>query len=254
MSSQRSSPLQNKIAAITGASSGIGEAIAKALALEGVKVALGARRLEKLEEVKKQIASSEGSKTASVIYCDVVSRESVKHFILEAEQQLGGPIDILINNAGIMPLTFMKNVREDEWEQMVDVNIKGVLNGIGAVLPGMLLRKSGDIVNISSDAGRKVFPGAAVYCGTKWAVEGITQGLRMEIAGSGVRCLSIQPGATATELGSHIKDPDVIEASKSLKLSFLQAEDVANAVVYALKQPKHASVNEVLIRPESQGI
>jgi len=135
----------------------------------------------------------------------------------------------------------------------VDVNIKGVLNGVGAVLPGMLERKEGDIINISSDAGRKLFPGGAVYCATKWAVEAFTQGLRQETEGTKIRVLSIQPGATSSELGNSITDKSVFESfAKNPLERFLDAEDVANAVLYALQQPPHCAINEILLRPTCQ--
>jgi NADP-dependent 3-hydroxy acid dehydrogenase YdfG len=247
--------LSGKIAVVTGASSGIGASIAKFLAEEGAKVAMGARREDKLKQLKQDIENRLGSK-AQVVYfvTDVTKRQEVKDLVTNAEKHFGGPVSIMINNAGIMPLSFMKNVREDEWEKMVDVNIKGVLHGVGAVLPKMLERKEGDIVNISSDAGRKVFPGGTVYCSTKWAVEAITSGLRLEIAGSGVRVLSIQPGATKSELGHAIKDPEVIESGKKFaNMKLLESDDVARAVVFALKQPRHASINEIMLRPEQQG-
>jgi len=246
--------LNGKVAVITGASSGIGKSIAKALAESGVKVCLGARRLEKIEELKKEIESMHvGSKTAIAVQVDVVNKQQVKHLIERAEKELG-PVDILINNAGVMPLTYMKNIREEDWEQTIDVNVKGVLHGVGAVLKQMLQRKTGDIVNISSDAGRKVFPGGAVYCASKWAVEAITQGLRLELAESGVRFLSVQPGAVQTELATCIKDSDVLSAPSHFgkDFKFLQPEDIARAVVFGLKTPRHASMNEILIRPEMQ--
>jgi len=248
------SSLNGKVSVITGASSGIGLEIAKALAAAGVKVALGARREDRLVQLQKEIQNAPtGSKTAIVVTTDVTNKEQVRALISKAEKELG-PVDILINNAGVMHLGNMKNIREDEWDRMVDVNIKGVLHGIGAALPKMLERKSGDIVNISSDAGRKVFTSGTVYCATKWAVEAITAGLRNELAGTGVRFLSIQPGATESELGLHIHDPEVIEQSKSRpKMKYLESVDVAKAVVFALSMPKHASINEIMLRPEQQG-
>ena len=184
---------------------------------------------------------------------DVTKRDDVNGLVKAAEEQFSRPVDVLINNAGVMPLSFLKNLHQDEWDQMIDVNIKGVLNGIAAVLPGMTERKSGDIINISSDAGRKLFPGGAVYCGTKWAVEAITQGLRQETAGSNIRILSIQPGATSSELANLITDDGVKEMFASNPLErLLDAEDVASAVLYALQQPDHCAVNEILLRPNCQ--
>jgi len=237
----------NKVVVITGASSGIGEAIAKLLASKGAKVVLGARRTDRLEKVKEEITAAGGE--AHFVKTDVTKRDEVKALVAEATSTFG-PVDCMINNAGVMPLSMMKNVREDEWELMVDVNIKGVLNGIGAVLSGFRERNAGDIINISSDAGRKVFPGGAVYCGTKWAVEAITQGLRLETGGTNIRITSIQPGATTSELGNAIKDEEVL--SNFSPMRFLDAEDIARAVLYVIEQPPHCSVNEMLIRSVEQ--
>lgn len=241
--------LFGKVVVVTGASSGIGEAIAQTLAGRGCKVVLAARRVENLEQLKTKIMRSKGQ--CIVVQTDVCKREEVKALLHTAEKEYG-PIDILINNAGVMPLSFMKNCHEDEWERMIDVNVKGVLNCIAAVLPGMLERNSGDIVNISSDAGRKVFPSGAVYCATKWAVEAITQGLRLETAGTKLRIVSIQPGATKTELINTITDEEVKDMLAKGTMHLLDAQDVANSVVHALSQPPHCSVNEVLIRPTDQ--
>jgi len=249
------SSLNGKVAVITGASSGIGLEIAKSLAGAGAKVALGARREDRLLGLQKEIQNApSGSKTAIIAVTDVTSKDQVRALIEKAENELG-PVDILVNNAGVMHLTYMKNVREDEWDRMIDINIKGVLNGIAAVLPKMLERKSGDIVNISSDAGRKVFNSGTVYCATKWALEAITAGLRLELAGSGVRFLSIQPGSTNSELGNHIHDPEVLENNKKNPWSMksLESVDVARAVVFGLSMPRNASVNEIMLRPEQQG-
>ena len=155
--------------------------------------------------------NAQGSGKASYRLCDVVKRDEVNELVRFAEKQYEKPVDVLINNAGVMPLSFLKNLHQDEWDRMIDVNIKGVLNGIAAVLPSMRERKAGDIINISSDAGRKLFPGGTVYCATKWAVEAITQGLRQETEGTNIRVLSIQPGATSSELGSSITDQEVLD-------------------------------------------
>eukprot|EP00012_Vannella_robusta_P001155 CAMPEP_0206188246 /NCGR_PEP_ID=MMETSP0166-20121206/3462_1 /ASSEMBLY_ACC=CAM_ASM_000260 /TAXON_ID=95228 /ORGANISM="Vannella robusta, Strain DIVA3 518/3/11/1/6" /LENGTH=247 /DNA_ID=CAMNT_0053603941 /DNA_START=53 /DNA_END=792 /DNA_ORIENTATION=+ len=241
-----------KIVVITGASSGIGKSIAEVLSSNGANVCLGARREEKLKELTDAINGGDKGK-ATFCVTDVTNREQVVGLVKHAEEHFGKPVDVLINNAGVMPLSFFRNLHQDEWDRMIDVNIKGVLNGIAAVLPGMTERKSGDIINISSDAGRKLFPGGAVYCGTKWAVEAITQGLRQETAGSNIRILSIQPGATSSELGNSITDPEVFEMFKKDPLDrFLDSVDVANAVLYALQQPEHCAVNEILVRPTCQ--
>lgn len=244
--------LEGKVAVVTGASSGIGEAIAKRLAEAGAKVVLGARRTDRLEALKKEIEAAGG--IAAYKETDVVSRDQVVALIKTANDTFG-PVDILVNNAGVMLLSPIDALLQDEWERMLDVNVKGVLNGVAAVLPGMTERGKGDIVNISSDAGRKLFPTGAIYCASKWAVEAITQGLRSELSGKGLRVTSIQPGATTSELSSHITHEETKKGSEGFKnaIRFLDADDVARAVVYAVSQPPHAAVNEILIRPTQQG-
>eukprot|EP01098_Paradermamoeba_levis_P009056 TRINITY_DN3750_c0_g1_i1.p1 TRINITY_DN3750_c0_g1~~TRINITY_DN3750_c0_g1_i1.p1 ORF type:complete len:253 (-),score=85.50 TRINITY_DN3750_c0_g1_i1:89-847(-) len=246
--------LKGRTAIITGASSGIGRAVALALAHEGCKVAIAARRQDKLDELKQEIEKTGG--VVLVKQTDVVNRQQVKDLVAETIKTFGH-VDILINNAGIMPLTLLKNLHEDEWEKTIDVNVKGVLNGIGAVLPHMLERNSGDIINISSDAGRKVFSGGAIYCGSKWALEAITQGLRLETEGTKIRVTSIQPGGTYSELGNSITDSDPIlkkngEEYMSKVQKLLAGEDIARAVVYAATQPENCAINEILVRPTNQ--
>eukprot|EP01100_Stratorugosa_tubuloviscum_P010027 TRINITY_DN424_c4_g1_i1.p1 TRINITY_DN424_c4_g1~~TRINITY_DN424_c4_g1_i1.p1 ORF type:complete len:255 (+),score=142.87 TRINITY_DN424_c4_g1_i1:90-854(+) len=252
MTTNNSLVLAGKVAIITGASAGIGESIAKLLTQNGCNVALGARRLNKLEELKRQIDQNSNGRNCCVIaQTDVTKRSEVRALVKLAEQTFG-PVDILINNAGIMPLSFMKNLHEDEWDQMVDVNIKGVLNGVGAVLKGMLERNRGDIINISSDAGRKVFKSGTVYSGTKWFVEALTQGLRLETEGTALRITSIQPGATTSELAHSITDNEVKQMFSGSTMRFLDSDDVARAVLYVCTQPPHCSINEVMIRSVEQ--
>ena len=243
--------LQGKVAIVTGASSGIGEATALMLAKEGAKVTIAARRAERLTELQKKIEDAGGE--ALPIVTDVTHRTAVNYLADQTKEKFGR-IDILINNAGIMPLSLMKNLHIDEWEKMVDVNVKGVLYAIGAVLPVMREQKSGHIINISSVAGRKVMPGGAVYCATKFAVAALSEGLRMELSPSdNIRVTSIEPGAVETELTNTITDEEVKENMKWLeKLTPLQAEDIAEAIRHTLTQPKHVSINEVLIRPTEQ--
>ena len=243
--------LQGKVAIVTGASSGIGEATALMLAKEGVKVTIAARRAERLDELRKKIEEAGGE--ALPIVTDVTHRTAV-NYLAEHTKEKFGSIDILINNAGIMPLSMMKNLHVDEWEKMVDVNIKGVLFAIGAVIPVMREQKSGHIINISSVAGRKVMPGGAVYCATKFAVAALSEGLRMELSPSdNIRVTSIEPGAVDTELIDTITDDEIKENMGWLeKLTPLRAEDIAEAIRHALTQPKHVSINEVLIRPTGQ--
>lgn len=239
--------LSGKVAIVTGASSGIGEAIAKGLASEGAKVALAARRIERLEDLKKQIEGEGG--IAVCIKTDVTNREEVKELVRHTESVLG-PIDILVNNAGVMYYTMMKNLKEDQWERQIDLNCKGLTNCIGGVLDGMLERNSGHIVNLSSDAGRKGFPGLAVYSGTKFYVEGLSQALRQEVSGEGIRVTCIQPGDVKTELLSHTTDTEAKAAyDGSSNCKILEPSDIANAVIYATTQPDYVGVNEILIEP-----
>ena len=241
--------LKGKTAFITGASSGIGEATARALASEGVKVALVARRKDRLEALKKEIQQEGGE--AIISTADVTVKNEVRKAVAESLEAFG-QIDILINNAGIMPLSYMKNLHEDEWERMVDVNIKGVLFCIGAVLPAMLTQSSGHIVNVSSVAGRRVIPSGAVYCATKFAVAALSEGLRMELgATSNIRVTVIEPGIVATELVRTITDQDVMTTLGPMfaKIKPLKSEDIARAVLYAVTQPSHVNVNEILVMP-----
>jgi len=255
-------PLQGKVAVVTGASSGIGEAISKRLAEAGAKVMMGARRTDRLAALQKEIESAGGS--AAFKETDVVSRDQVVGLV-KAAQDTFGPVrsflplfcmvDIMVNNAGVMLLSPVTAFLQDEWERMLDVNVKGVLNGVAAVLPSMLERGTGDIINISSDAGRKLFPNGAIYCASKWALEAITQGLRSEVAGKGVRVTSIQPGVTHSELATHTTHEETKQmgAAFSKAIRFLDADDVARAVVYATSQPLHCAINEILVRPTQQG-
>ncbi|RNF41256.1 SDR family oxidoreductase [Planococcus salinus] len=239
-----------KTAIITGASSGIGQATAKELAKRGYQVMLGARREDRLRELKNDIELLGG--TAAYQVTDVTSSEQMKALAQAALDQFGR-IDVLVNNAGLMPLSFMNKLKIDEWDQMVDVNIKGVLYGIAAVLPHMEQQKEGHIINISSVAGHEVTPGSAVYSGTKYAVRAITEGLRKEIAPSlDIRATIVSPGAVATELTQTITDEDILTAFEGMEMKMLEAEDIANAIGYAVEQPAYVDVNEILIRPRQQ--
>ncbi len=244
--------LQGKVAVITGASSGIGEATALMLAEAGVKVAIAARRAEKLEELKKKIEAKGGE--ALIVITDVTHKTAVEYLINHTKDTFGS-VDILVNNAGIMPLSLMKNLKTDEWEKMVDVNIKGVLYAIGAVIPIMREQKSGHIVNISSVAGRKVLVGSAVYSATKFAVRALSEGLRMELSpNDGIKVTSIEPGAVETELTSTITDEEIMEGlKKMLDIETLKSEDIAEAILYVVKQADRVNVNEVMVMPTQQG-
>jgi NADP-dependent 3-hydroxy acid dehydrogenase YdfG len=246
------SNLNQKVVIITGASSGIGQATARKLAESGAHVMLTARREDRLKELKHEIVSAGGS--AVYHRADITQVEEVAEV---AKQTLStfGRIDALFNNAGLMPLSMMDKLHLKEWEQMVDVNIKGVLYGIAAVLPHMLERGQGHIINVSSVAGHVIFPGAAVYCGTKFAVRAITEGLRTDLRGkTDIRVSLISPGAVSTELSHTITDPDIIAAFKASDVTPLPAESIANAVKYVLEQPAHVDVNEIILRPVSQAL
>jgi NADP-dependent 3-hydroxy acid dehydrogenase YdfG len=241
-----------KTAIITGASSGIGKATAYALVKEGFAVILSARSIDKLNEIKSELLSK-GHK-AIAVKADVTKRNDMKEVAKAALDEFG-QIDVLVNNAGIMPLSFMKNLHEDEWEQTIDVNVKGVVNSIAAVLPAMMEQKNGHIVNISSIAGISVFPSAAVYCGTKYAVEAITEGIRLELTVPyNIRATSIRPGGVETNLMSTITDQEVFAAfePKFKSVKMLDSEDIAKAIVYAVTQDPTISIDHVCVRPSNQ--
>jgi len=246
--------LKNKVALITGASSGIGYATSIALSKAGAHVAAGARRAERLKELEKEISDFRGAEIL-IHDLDVADRANCNSFV-DAAVKKWGTVDILVNNAGLMPLSFFKNNKFDEWERMIDVNIKGVLYCTSAVLPYMLQKESGHIVNLSSVAGRLVFAGGTVYCATKHAITAFSEGLRIEFSPrSKIRVTCIEPGTVSTELLETITDESMsrfIEASK--KMETLQAHDIADAIMYAVQAPLHVNVNEILIRPTQQVI
>lgn len=243
--------MMGKTAIITGASSGIGQAAAKELANKGFSVMLAARREDRLVELKKEIEDAGGRAAYKVT--DVTSAAEMKALADAAIAEFGG-IDVMLNNAGLMPLSFLNKLKIDEWDQMVDVNIKGVLYGIAAVLPHMEERKEGHIINISSVAGHDVTKGSAVYSGTKFAVRAITEGLRQELdPAMNIRATIVSPGAVTTELAETITDEDILSSfANGPSMEFLQAEDIARAIAYAVEQPAHVDVNEILIRPRQQ--
>lgn len=243
--------MADTVAVVTGASSGIGRATARTLAEKGVRVALGARRRERLEGLAAEIGDAGGQAIPYAV--DVSCRQECEDFTRHVINEWGR-IDILVNNAGLMPLSFVKNLHVDEWDRMVDVNIKGVLYCTAAVLPHMLAAKSGHIVNVSSVAGRIVFPAGSVYCATKHAVTAFSEGLRQELSvRKNIRVTCIEPGVVATELTDTITDQSLqgfVENSK--KMEALQSQDIADAIAYAVSSPGHVNVNEVLIRPVTQ--
>jgi len=245
--------LQNKVAVVVGASSGIGAAVVRALNAEGARVALAARREEALLEIQAGLEDRDGQMSI-VAPADVTDREQVDSLVRRTGEELG-PVEILVNCAGVMYYTLMKNVREEEWERTVEVNCKGALNCVGAVLPGMLERGRGHIVTVSSDAGRKVFPGLAVYSASKFFVEALSQGLRLETAGTGLKVTTVQPGNVATDLISMSADEEALEEyGQPGDSRVLDPEDVAASVVHALVQPEHVAVNEVLVEPRDEPV
>ncbi|TVY40813.1 Linear gramicidin synthase subunit D [Lachnellula subtilissima] len=249
-------PLSGLVAVVTGASSGIGAAVATQLAREGAHIALAARRTDALETLKAKLAPHTHTHGSKVLIhkTDVTSKSDVDSLLRTTTQQLG-PVDIVVSCAGVMYFTMMANVQAEEWERTVDVNCKGLLHMLAATVPPMLARGKGHIVAISSDAGRKVFPGLGVYSASKFFVEATLQALRLETAGSGLRVTSMQPGNTATELLGMSTDAEALKKfGEPSGARVLDAEDVARAVVYALMQPEHVAVNEVLIEPRDEPI
>jgi NADP-dependent 3-hydroxy acid dehydrogenase YdfG len=246
--------LRGQVAVVTGASSGIGAAVARALVREGAHVALAARREDALLEVQTGLDQWRGNTRSLVAPTDITDRRQVRSLIARTEEELG-PVDILANCAGVMFYTLMRNLHEDDWEQTVDVLCKGMLNCVGAVLRGMLDRGRGHIVTVSSDAGRKVFPGLAVYSGGKFFVEAVSQGLRLETAGTGLKVTTIQPGNVATDLSALSHDAEALELyGRPSGARILDPEDVAASVVHALRQPDHVVVNEILVEPRDEPV
>lgn len=229
--------LQGKTAIVTGASSGIGKAIAIRLAEEGMNVILAARSAERLAELEEKINSAGGGE-AIAVRADMADRESVEAAVRKAKEAYGS-VDILVNNAGQMLSGTVRSGKTDEWENMIDVNIKGVLYGIHAVLPGMIDRGSGHIINIDSVSGHEVTKTSTVYSATKFAVRAISMGLEKELARTGVRVTNISPGMVDTPL----------MGSRSVDRKILDPENIAQAIVYAVSQPPHVNVNEITVRP-----
>jgi len=244
--------LRDKVAIITGASSGIGEATARRLAESGARVVLAARRVERLEALAADIEHHQG--TALVAPTDVTDERSVQRLARRALDAFGR-IDILINNAGIMPLSPISKLKVAEWDRMIDVNIKGVLYCVAATLPTMLEQGSGHIINVSSVAGRRPFPSGAVYSATKFAVRAISQGLRLELSPiKGIRVTDIEPGVVATELTHHITDNETANRFQEMwaEKTPLESIDIAETILFVLSRPDHVNVNEILVRPTDQ--
>jgi hypothetical protein len=240
------------VAIVTGASSGIGAATARRLAELGFKVTLAARRADKLAGLAESITTSGGH--AIAITTDVTDRRAVEAMV-DFTVESFGPVDLLVNNAGVMPLSPIQELRVADWEQMIDINVKGVLYCIAAVLPPMIERRAGHIINVSSVAGRRPLPAGTVYAASKFAVRAISQGLRLELSAThGLRVTDIEPGVVQTELMDHIPDRATREGFRDSwsRKSPLQPQDIANAIAYAATQPAHVNVNEILVRPTDQ--
>ncbi len=244
--------LDGKIAVITGASSGIGEATAEALAAEGASVVVAARREDRLSDLVERINGKDGGKALSV-ECDVTDEEQAHALIQRAKDELGR-VDVLVNNAGVMQLSKIEKGLSDEWRRMFEVNVLGLLYATDAAIEVMKKQGSGHLVNISSLASRGTRPGLGVYSGTKMAVNGISESLRQELLEDNIRVTMVEPGAVETELPDHITDEEAREGLSTLleQLDPLKAEDIANAIVYVVTQPERVSINEILIRPSQQ--
>ncbi|MRX10820.1 SDR family NAD(P)-dependent oxidoreductase [Pseudoduganella sp. FT25W] len=244
-----STNIENKVVVITGASSGLGEATARHLAARGAIVVLGARRIDQLEKIAGDIRAAGGK--AEVQAADVTSREQVQALI-DTAVRIYGRVDVLINNAGLMSIAPMDELKVDEWDRMIDINVKGVLYGIAAALPQFRKQNSGHFINVASVAGIKVFsPGGTVYSGTKFAVRAISEGLRHEVGGS-IRTTTIEPGAVDTELkhgSSHQQSAQFV--TEFYKLA-IPADSVARAIAYAIEQPADVDINEIVLRPTVQ--
>lgn len=238
------SDLNGKVVAITGASSGIGEAAARLLAARGAKVMLGARRTQRLSTIVREINEAGG--VAHYRALDVTNRADVDAFVAETIAVFGR-LDVMVNNAGVMPLAPMEALKFDEWDQMIDVNIRGVLHGIGAALPVMKRQGGGQFVNVSSIGGHVVVPTGAVYCATKFAVLAISEGLRQE--STDIRVTVISPGVTETELGAGMSDAGGREALKEFRKIAIAADDIARAIGFAVEQPDGVDINEIIVRP-----
>jgi NADP-dependent 3-hydroxy acid dehydrogenase YdfG len=245
-----SNNIKGKIVVITGASSGLGEATAKHLSVLGATVVLGARRAERIKALADEL-NGQGGK-ALALTTDVTNREQVQKLV-DAAVQTYGRIDVMINNAGLMQQSPLERLKIAEWDNMIDVNIKGALYGIAAALPHMQRQKSGHIINVSSVAGHKVTPNGTVYSATKHAVRAISEGLRQEVKPYNIRTTIISPGAVATELPNHISDEKSAAGIRKFYEGFaISADSFARTVEFAMSQPDDMDVNEILFRPTRQ--
>jgi NADP-dependent 3-hydroxy acid dehydrogenase YdfG len=238
------SNIQGKVIAITGASSGIGEGVARLLAERGAHVVIGARRTERLEKLAAEITAKGGSIRFRAV--DVTSRADTQAFVDFARDAFG-PVDVIVNNAGVMPLSPLTAMKVDEWDRMIDVNIRGVLHGIAAVLPEMKARGQGHIINVASIGAHVVVPTAAVYCATKYAVWAISEGLRQENAD--IRVTVISPGVVESELAGTITDEGSAKAMVDYRRIAITPDAIARAIAFAIEQPADVDVSEIIVRP-----
>lgn len=238
---------ESKVVAVTGASSGIGEATARLLADRGFQVVLGARRSDRLEKIASEIRDKGGSAACRAL--DVTNLEEMQAFVEFAKEKFGR-IDVVVNNAGLMPLSKLEALKIDEWNRMIDVNIRGVLHGIAAALPTFKQQQSGQFINLSSIGGHAVSPTAAVYCATKYAVWAISEGLRQE--SPDIRVTIISPGNTESELASTISDAHAAQWVEKFREEVIPADAIARAIAFAIEQPANVDVNEIIVRPIGQ--
>jgi NADP-dependent 3-hydroxy acid dehydrogenase YdfG len=244
--------IKDKVIIITGASSGLGEAAARALAAQGASVALGARRGDRIQSLAHELTRA--GRKAIAVTTDVTDRAQVKKLVDSAVQTFGR-IDVMINNAGLMPQSLLERLRIDEWDRTIDVNLKGTLYGIAAALPYMQRQKSGHFINVSSVAGHKVGPGTAVYAATKFGVRALSEGLRQEVKPYNIRTTIISPGAVATELPDSVSDPDAgARVRKFYAEQAIPADSFARAAAFAISQPDDVDINEILFRPTRQEV
>jgi NADP-dependent 3-hydroxy acid dehydrogenase YdfG len=242
--------IAGKVVVITGASSGLGEAAARLLAAQGAVIVLGARRADRLSALAKEITEAGGK--AQAVTTDVAGRAQVKALV-DAAVKAHGRVDVMLNNAGLMPQSPLERLRVEDWDRMIDVHIKGVLYGIAAALPYMIAQKAGHIINVSSVAGHKVGPGSTVYAATKHAVRALSEGLRQEVKPHNIRTTVISPGAVATELPDSVTDRDAAARIQQFYAQVaIPASSFARAVAFAIGQPEDVDINEILFRPTRQ--
>ncbi len=241
--------IKGKVVVITGASSGLGEAAARLLSAQGALLALGARRADRLQALADELVGAGGQ--ALALLTDVTDCDQVKKLVAAAVNTYGR-LDVMLNNAGLMPQSLFEHLKIDEWDRMIDVNIKGVLYGIAAALPYMMQQKAGHIINVSSVAGHKVSPGSAVYSATKYAVRILSEGLRQEVKPYNLRTTVISPGAVATELPNTVSVPEIAERVREVYEMAIPADSFARCVAFAISQPEDVDVNEILFRPTRQ--